>query len=48
VLELLEGKTKRALAAECPDGSTATFKNYCRQRVTDQFGKKAASGLHFS
>ena len=48
VLELLEGMTKRALAIVCPDGSTATFKKYCRQRVTAQFGKKAASGLHFS
>ena len=48
VLKLLEGMTKRALAVECTDGSTATFKNYYRQRVAAQFGKKAAAGLHFS
>lgn len=47
-LELFEGLTKSALAIECTDGSTATFKNYWRQRVVDQFGKKAAAGLHFS
>ena len=47
-LKLFEGMTKRALAIECTDGSTATFKKYFRQRVTAQFGERVAAGLHFS